>query len=233
MPARSVIVDSREPEWCQNFRLSGVSVRVQELPAGDAWVICDDATLVVERKTLHDLCGSISDGRLFNQVAEMRAASEWAYVVVTGVPTITAGKLTIDGRVSNWKWSSVQGALLTVQELGASVVWCESDSGYASTLASLARRDRHDVRVKARRQAVMESPAETLLTSIPGVGASRVGALLEQCGTAAWALDFLTGDGGGDVPGVGKSTKQAARYALGLESGYRLAVIYEEEESDA
>jgi len=232
MSAIAFLVDSREPEWCRGLRLSGIDARVQELPAGDAWVICEDATLVVERKTLSDLCSSISDGRLFNQVAEMRQAGDWCYVVVAPPPSVVAGKLSIGGRVTNWQWSSVQGALLTVQEMGASVVWSQNKGSYGATLESLARRDRGDVRIELRRQAVMEVPAEALLAAIPGIGNSRTGALLEHCGTAAWALDYLTGDGGSDVPGIGNSTKQAARHTLGLDENARLAVIYEEKSDE-
>lgn len=229
---RAVIVDSREPGWCKKLRLSGIEAKVQELPAGDAWLLCEDVVLVVERKTLSDLCASIADGRLFNQVAAMRKASDWCYVVVSPLPSVTAGKLVVSGKPTNWQWSSVQGALLTVRELGAVLVWAESDASYGATLEWLANRDRGEVVIEPRRQGVMETPAETLLTSIPGIGSGRAGALLEHCGTAAWALDYLTGSGGGNVPGIGASTKAATRHALGLEDQFTLSVIYDKEESD-
>ena len=225
---RSVVIDRREPEWCRELRLAGTEPVIQELPAGDAWVITDDAVLVVERKSLSDLCASIADGRLLNQVVEMQRAGQWCYVVVIGIPVIVSGRVVIAGRPTQWSWTSVQGALLTVQELGVSVVWCENDAGYGAALEWLARRDRSSVLVKARREAVMESPAEALLSAIPGIGSGRAEALLKHCGTAAWSLDYLTGEGGGEVPGVGKSTKQAARAALGLSDDLRLAVIMKE-----
>jgi len=229
---KTVLIDSREPEWCRDLRLAAVRPLVQELPAGDAWVITDDAVLVVERKSLSDLCASIADGRLLNQAVEMRKASEWCYVVVIGVPSVVSGRVVVSGRPTQWHWSSVQGALLTAQELGVLTLWCENDASYGPMLEWLARRDRGVARVKVRRQAVMEAPAEALLSAIPGIGDGRAGALLKHCGTAAWALDFLTGEGGGEVPGIGASTKAAARAALGLADDLRLTVIVKENENE-
>lgn len=226
---RSVVIDRREPEWCRDLRLASVTPLIQELPAGDAWVMTDDAVLVIERKSLADLCASIADGRLLNQVIEMRRASEWCYVVVIGIPVIVSGRVVIGNRPTQWHWSSVQGALLTTQELGASVIWCENDAEYVATLEWLARRERGGVRVKVRRQAVMEAPSEALLSTLPGIGEGRAAALLKHCGTAAFALDYLTGDGGGEVPGIGVSTKQAARAALGLSDDLQLTVITKKE----
>jgi ERCC4-type nuclease len=226
----ALIIDSREPPWCQNLRLAGVSPLVQELPTGDAWMAAADAAIIVERKTLSDLCSSIADGRLFNQAAEMRDVSDWAYVVVTSMPVVMGGKVVINHRATNWRWSSVQGALLTVQELGVSLVWCENDASYGATLESLARRSRQDVRIKARRQAVMESPAETLLSALPNIGAGKAEALLRDCTSAAWALDYLTSVNESDIEvnGIGPSTKEMARSALGLQETERLAVILRE-----
>ena len=75
----------------------------------------------------------------------------------------------------------------------------------------------------------MQSRAEAILCGLPGISDGRAGTLLEHCSSAAWALDFLTGNGGGSVPGVGPGTKEAVRQALGLADDLRLAVIDREE----
>jgi hypothetical protein len=70
------------------------------------------------------------------------------------------------------------------------------------------------------------------LASLPGIGLEKAQALLDHCGTPAWALDFLTGGAGAstdgayvdDVPGIGPVTRQRVRALLGLDEGVGLAV---------
>ena len=213
----TILIDSREPA---NLHQLGT---VQTLPVGDVWIAAADAVLIVERKTLADFCASIADGRLFNQVAAMRQASHWCYVVVIGLPVISGGRVVIGGKVTGWQWNSVQGAMLTVQELGANVVFCTSEIEYGNTLQWLARRDRGAVQIAARRDVAIQSPAEQVLCALPGIAQGRAEALLQHCGNVAFALQALTD--GEKVPGVGPSTKNAVRSVLGLPPEMRLAVI--------
>lgn len=230
----SFVVDSREPDWCKSIRLDGkIEPVVAALPVGDVWLACKDFALIVERKTMSDLCASITDGRLINQAHEMRGSSDWCYVLVTDIPTVAGGKMVINGKPSGWQWNSVQGALLTCQELGVPVVWCDGQAQYGAALSWLANRDRDSVRIEQRREAVLESIAERLLTAIPGIGGQRATALLQYCGNAAWALDYLTGMVGGDVPGVGKNAMIATRNVLGLDEGNKLAVVPLEETNES
>lgn len=222
----TILIDSREP---QSYHALGT---VQTLPVGDAWIASADAVLIVERKTLADFCASIADRRIFNQVAEMRAASPWCYVVVIGLPVVAGDRVVIGGKVTGWQWNSVQGALLTVQELGANVVFAASETEYGNTLHWLARRDRGVVQITARREAIVQSPAEQVLCALPGIAQTRAEALLTHCGNVAFALDFLTSDTTQTVPGVGPSTKNAVRSVLGLPPGMRLAVIPQEVEEN-
>ena len=232
MTLKAVVLDSREPTWVQELNF-GVPKSITALPIGDAWLATEDTTLVVERKTLADLLASIRDGRLFTQAAAMVAQSAWSYEAVTELPVVRSGCVWVDGKLTNWKWSSVQGALLTVQDIGVQVVfWPESRQGYADALKFLADRDRGPVKIRPqKRDIIMQSVGESILCSLPGISDGRAGALLEHCATTAWALDFLTGNGGGSVPGVGPGTKQAVRQALGLPSDLRLAVINKEAET--
>lgn len=230
MTLKAVVLDSREPQWVQELDL-GVPSSVTTLPIGDAWLAAEDTTLVVERKTLADLLASIQDNRLFTQAAAMVQQSAWSYEVVTELPVIRSGCVWAGGKLTNWKWSSVQGALMTLQDIGVQVVWWpNSHQGYADALKFLADRDRQPVKVHPqKREVVMQSQAEAILCGLPGISDGRAGTLLEHCGTAAFALDFLTGNGGGSVPGIGPGTKSAVRQALGLPDDLRLAVIDRQE----
>ena len=227
MTLKAVILASTEPQSIKALEF-GVPTLVQSLPCADCWIATEDTTLVVERKTLNDLLASIRDGRLFDQAARLVAQSKWCYEVVTELPIVRSGMVCLNGKLSEWKWASVQGALLTLGEMGVEVVWWPD--GYVQCLQWLAGRDRDTVHVKPqKRDVMMQSPAETVLCALPGIGDGRADALLKECGTAAFALQFLTGDGGGSVPGIGPGTKTAVRSALGLDDSLVLAVIGKEE----
>ena len=225
MSIQAVLLDSREPPWVQGLRFGSAPVAVQELPAGDACLATPDAMILVERKTPNDLLASIADDRLFHQVSGMRKQTPWCYVVVTGAIDAMMGKVRTDGRTTNWSWQSLQGALTTVQELGGIVVYCSGDDAYAPTLEWLAGRNHSTVRIEAKRDSVLTTPAESILTALPGISEVRAAALLKHCGSAAWALAFLSNGGSDKVPGVGPSTHQAARAALGLTDDLTIEVV--------
>lgn len=235
MTIQAVILDSREPTWVQQLRFGSASVMVQALPAGDACIATPSAVILVERKTAADLLASIADDRLFTQIGEMRKQTPWVYVVVTGDMVKSGASVVAEGRRTQWTWASLQGALITAQELGATIVYCASDADYADTLTAIAAHPRGSVRVEPQREVTMMSPGELLLTSLPGISEVRARALLDYCGSAGYALVFLTEGGDGQVPekvpGIGAATKQAARAALGLPDDILLEITTRPDEN--
>jgi len=223
----SVLIDHREPLWMQRLQFDDASTVVTQLQCGDAWIAAaDDCLLIIERKTADDLLASIADGRLFDQAGDMVAMSPWSYVVVEGVLAPAAdGKTLADGRVTNWRWASVQGALQTIQEMGVAVVYLpDSPAEFQRYLERLAKRERGTVRVGGVRKAELLAPGMSLLMSLPGVGPDRAKTLLEQAGTAAFALSVLSDDAIA-VPGVGDGVRSRVREALGLTANMKLDVI--------
>jgi ERCC4-type nuclease len=217
-----ILLDSREPDTILNMQYDAMTLR-QELVAGDAWLACDDATIVVERKTIHDLLASIADQRLFNQAAEMVQQSKWAYLVVIGWPQ--------EWPIGGWDLRHVDGALTTVQELGVVVRWCQSDDEYPDMLRAIAARNRGDVNLRPRRAAVAMTREEQILSSLPGIANERAHALMATCGCVADALTYLTVGrwGNAQVAGVGKSTRERVRAALGMRDGCGLWQISDED----
>lgn len=222
----AVIIDSREPDDVRGLRFGQAPTLVQALPTGDAMLATENAMLLVERKTLSDLLASIADGRLVAQAAEMSKASPWSYLVITEIPKVAGGKIIAGGRITDWQWQSVQGALLTVQELGVEVVWTEN---YHDCLGWLASRNRGPARVERKRDVLMASPGELVLMSLPGISEVRATALMQHCGNAATALAYLTQGNDHTVPGVGPATMQAARAALGIPDDMQLELLTKEE----
>ena len=178
MTLSAILLDSREPSWVQELTFDDVPTSVTALTAGDAWLAVEDAVISIERKTFGDLLGSIQDGRLFDQAARMVELSPWCYLVVQGW-----------WYKEGWSVHRIQGALATVQQLGVIVICIDDQQqAYHDTLIWLANRKRGDVKIAARREAVMQSAGERILCALPGISEVRARALLDHCATAAWAL---------------------------------------------
>lgn len=227
---KAAMIDSREPQSFQRMKLGGVPTVVTALECGDLWATCaDDQMLVIERKTPSDLLGSIDDRRLFQQAAAMRQKTAWAYVVVTGlIAHNAAGQVVIDGHATGWNFDAVQGALADVQEMGVTVIYCQSDAAYEDIVLRLARRNRDTAKTLAPRvQPHVMSAGERLLTSLPGIGLERAKLLLsEYDDRPAHALAWLTWmNTFVDIAGIADGTKTNVRRALNLDEGEEMYIL--------
>jgi ERCC4-type nuclease len=128
--------------------------------------------------------------------------------------------------VTGWAWSSVQGALTTIQELGVFVVYSAGEEGFEETVLNLGKRS-HDpvVKVPHAKMPQILSVQETILASLPGIGMERASAVLDLSdGSPAWALCALT-DATTHLPGIGDGIKRRVRAALKLSDDAQLCVI--------
>lgn len=225
----SVVCDSREPTWVQQLTFGGVPTAVSLLDSGDILAATDDnCLLLLERKTAGDLLNTLRDDRLFPQLSAMRAVTPWCYLVICGqLQAGPAGKCYSDGRETGFNWSSIAGALLTVQEIGINVVWCANDTDFEAAVIRLGNRDRSAVKILPARDSTILSEAENVLIGLPGIGVEKAGALMQYCGNAADALAYLSDDqwSGPSAPGFANGTKRRVRRALGLTEDYILAVV--------
>jgi len=138
---------------------------------GDFWVKCEDDNMItIERKAPNDLLASIADNRLFNQAAKMRQVSNWCYVVVTG--KIDDSNF-IDDAGRKWTYASIWGALLSVQEMGVMIIFCDGEDDFAPCIERLAKRNRGDIKVKPVRNAYVFGGQEAVLASLPGIGVKK------------------------------------------------------------
>ncbi len=64
-----ITIDSREQDIIQKFktRFPDICFDIKQLTVGDIEIYTDDRKLVIERKTINDLCSSIKDGRYKEQ----------------------------------------------------------------------------------------------------------------------------------------------------------------------
>ena len=235
MPFIAATVDSREPITITGLHFTAPT-NVAMLETGDFLGICGDGTIIlVERKAVGDLLNSIADGRLFDQCRRLRAATQWCYLVIVGsLQPALNGKTLADGRQYDWDWARVQGALLTVQELGVLILYCASDLDYVATLDRLAERSRGDVRIAPHRAGIPLTPGECVLTGLPGIGEHLAQRILVYCPSPAWALAMLTDVSlPANVPGIGPGIRAGVRRALGLPDDMSMSVMMNDNEQPA
>ncbi len=229
----SIIIDQREPDHIKNLKIPNAQTVVSMLDCGDVWIATEDnQLLIVERKTPDDLLGSIKDGRIFEQCHRMKQQTQWAYVVITGTIYPGAnGKAWAGQRETGWDYNAVEGALLTIQELGVFVIHCKSDLDFGPTIERLANRSRGMLSIGCARSSSVLSDGEVMLSSLPGIGYEKVKKLLGYFKTPAEALAWLTWIGG-DISGlgIGDGIKSNVKKALGLKPDQNIYINYGDDE---
>ena len=240
MAIASVLIDQREADWVKQLNFGGAATAVIMLDAGDLLVATDDSYLLsIERKTASDFLNTLRDDRLFPQLARLREVSPWAYLVICGtLQPGPSGTCIADGRSTGWNWASVQGALLTAQEMGVHVLHVASDADYEAAVIRLANRDRSALRIAPARDVTIVSEQEQVLAALPGIGAEKARVLLDEFGSVHLALHFLTtwqrywelpNSLGIRVPGINDGTRRRVRRALGLDDElYLMAGVFSE-----
>jgi len=243
MNISAVMIDSREPEWVQRLQFGGAPTAVLALEAGDIHVLTTDgAQLIIERKTGEDLLNSLRDERLLPQMARLvekrldeqaaqGAFTTWPYLVITG--TIYRGP---DGKVftgerglTGWNWDAVQGALLTIQEMGVFVIFAGGDEDFEAAVVRLANRKRDLITLTPPRPPSILGPGAAFLANLPGVGPENSLKLVEWSNNEpAWALAGIT-DLAIDCP-IPAATRRRIRAMLGLKDRQTLEIIFNQQD---
>ena len=234
MTITAIMIDSREPSWVQHLQFNGIPTIVTYMEHGDLWAATNDGQmLLIERKTPTDFLNSLRDERLLPQLAEMLDQTRWAYLVITGeFLRGENGNVSTGQRETGWSWSAVQGALLTIQEIGIFVTFAGGDADYEDCVLRLGARDhKKDLLLTPPRFSRIISASETVVASLPGIGTERLKTLMDFCGTPAWALVALT-DRDTEIPGIPRGVKIKVRGALKLSDEQQLAVVTDDQGAD-
>jgi ERCC4-type nuclease len=228
MALSAIMIDTREPDWVQNLTFGGIPTSVQMLDQGDLMAVTeDDHLILVERKTPDDFLNSLKQDRLMLQLANMLTVTRWSYLIITGEFKLGINGEVVTDRVTGWNWDAVQGAILSIQELGVFVVQCKGDDDYEDAVIRLGNRDRSEVMpIPPAKQPHVYSPSEAIIASLPGIGYKRLKKVLDQSmGSPAWALALLTNlDEVERFPGVPYGDRQRIRNILGLKVDEILAI---------
>lgn len=127
MQGTIITIDSNEhahhKEHKKKFENMGMLCLVKPL-SYDFEVACPDgAILKIERKTPRDFLDSLKDGRLFNQAVDLVGG----YIVIEGAfSRLYDGCVAWDVGIirdrTNWSWHSLQGSLISLQEMGITII---------------------------------------------------------------------------------------------------------------
>ena len=185
----------------------GAEVEFASLPAGDYAV---GAETLVERKRVLDLHGAVLKGRLWPQLAKLRAACAFPYLLVEGTD-IDRGPL---------HHYAVRGACLAAIDQGIALLRSGYQRDSALWIHRLAVRCQ-EIEPAAERPAYAQRPrprpgdvtAEALLAAVPGISTTSARALLDRFGSvaaivAAEPAEWLT------VPGIGRERARALEETL-------------------
>jgi DNA excision repair protein ERCC-4 len=187
----------------------GAEVEIASLPAGDYAVGADT---LVERKRVLDLHGSVIKGRFWPQLAKLRAAAAFPYLLVEGTD-LDRGPLG---------GAAIRGACLAAIDQGIALLRSGQPRDSALWIHRLAVRCQRvepppDRPVYAQRpKAPPEEAAEALLAAVPGISATGARALLDEFGTVA-AVVAAEPEEWLRVPGIGAERARALAAVFGRE----------------
>jgi ERCC4-type nuclease len=187
----------------------GATVERAALPAGDYAVGADT---LIERKSIDDLHGAVLKGRLWPQMAKLRAASAFPYLLVEGT-NIDRGPLHPN---------AIRGTCLAVIDQGIALLRSDHQRDSARWIHRLAIRCQRiesaaelPVYVKRPRVEPGRATAEALLSAVPGISAASARALLAHFGSVAGVL-AADPDQWLAVPGIGPERVSALEETLNL-----------------
>jgi ERCC4-type nuclease len=211
VPSVRIVVDVHEARSgiAEMLAELGASIERAALPAGDYAVGADT---LIERKSVSDLHGAVLKGRLWPQLAKLRAASAFPYLLVEGT-NIDRGPLHPN---------AIRGTCLAVIDQGIALIQSDHQRDSARWIHRLAVRCQ---RIEAAPERPVAAPrsrvepgrstAEALLSAVPGISAASARALLVHFGSVAGGLaadpdEWLA------VPGIGPERVRALEETLNL-----------------
>jgi Fanconi anemia group M protein len=155
--------------------LSGADVKLQQLAVADYVV---SSRVGIELKTVEDFVNSIIDGRLLQQLKELKRQYERPVLIVEGTEDIYS--------VRNVHANSIRGMLATVAvSYGIPMIYSKNAKETAALITVIARREQDesgsDFQPHASKRAMtLKEQQEYVVSSLPGVGLSLARPLLKR-----------------------------------------------------
>jgi ERCC4-type nuclease len=190
----------------------GAEVELAPLPAGDYAVGADT---LVERKRVGDLHAAVAKGRIWPQLAKLRGACAFPYLLVEGTD-IDRGGLSPN---------AVRGVCLAAIDQGIALLRSGRERDSALWIHRLAVRCQRTEPAPERpapgqrpRPRTTDEVAEAVLAAVPGISTASARALLGRFGTVAGVL-AAGPDEWLQVPGIGADRARALAEAVSHRHG--------------
>jgi len=171
----TIICDNRETASAvvRALSLMGVSLELKQLPIAD-YILSE--RVGIERKSAQDFNESVKDGRLFNELFELKNNFVRPILILEGDPFIN----------SNINQNALYGAITSIiLNLGITIYKTNNPSGSAMFIYQLAKKEQSDSKKEFKlrfdkKPIEITSLLEYIVAGIPGINALRAKNLLRE-----------------------------------------------------
>lgn len=202
-----VVCDYRERETIEHLRKLGVVVNEQALDVGDFIV---SERVVIERKDHSDFVSSIIDGRIFEQVKNMKNNFEKSIIIIEGNSNRDISENALKAAIAS-----------LIVNYGVSLVNTKNPVDTAKTIYWIVRKEqqenKHDVSFKVgKKPKEMKRLQEEIVSSLPGISSVISKRLLEHFGSVEKVFT-ASEDELQKVKGIGKKLAGRIKKVLTVE----------------
>lgn len=192
----------------------GALIELKALPIGD--FLCSSRA-AVEVKRAPDFVNSIIDGRLLQQLKELKENFERPVIIIEGESA--QGLYSI----RNVHPNAIRGMLATIAvSYGMPILYSKNPKDTAGLLVAIAKREKEanapEPSLHSQKPATLAQKQEYVIASLPGVETKLARALLEKFGTVAEVIN-ATEEHLQKVELIGP--KKAAEIRKVIDSDYR------------
>jgi Fanconi anemia group M protein len=171
----TIICDNRETASAvvRALSLMGVSLELKQLPVADYML---SKRVGIERKSAQDFNDSVKDGRLFNELFELKNNFVRPILILEGDPFIN----------SNINQNALYGAITSIiLNLGITIYKTNNPSDTAMFIYQLAKKEQSESKVEFKlrfdkKPIEITSLLEYIVAGIPGINALRAKNLLRE-----------------------------------------------------
>lgn len=166
-----VIDDREESSECARFLSKSADVSIRRLEIGD-YILSGDVG--VERKTASDFIKSLTDGRLFEQVRNLRDSYKKPLIIVEGENL----------REHGLRPNAVMGAITSIMlDWGTPIIFSRNPKESAEYMHVIAKREQEARKVSSvphskKKISELKLQQEYIVASLPGIGSEIAKKLL-------------------------------------------------------
>jgi len=176
----------------------------------------------VERKTISDFLTSITDGRLFKQLAEMKENFASPILIIEGT-----GLFNNDRKIHE---NAIRGALASVAiDFSVPVLWTENQHETAELLFAIAKREqivqKNNIAIRGKKKTRSDNEQQRfIIAGLPGISSVTAEKLLKHFKTPE-AIFKASETELQKVEGIGAELSKKIKYILTKQ--YELSILEE------